>query len=117
MTKENESRLEPYLKKISEQNQEIIELLNRIVFNSNQSNAQADEGKIIVDKMDSLTKREKQVIELIMQGMLNKQMAYELAVSLSTIEAHRSSVMKKMGVKNITQLTQEYMKFKSLRKF
>lgn len=116
MKNERESILEVHLKRIVEQNDTMIELLKVIAGNSS-SHATADEGEIILGKVESLTKRERQILELIMQGMMNKQMAYELSLSLSTIEAHRSGIMKKMGAKNVTQLTKEYMKYQSLIKF
>lgn len=112
MTIEPESILEMYLKKICEQNQTMIDLLNVIAVKSSPKDV---DSKMITEKMDSLTKRERQILELIMQGMMNKQMAYDLSLSLSTIEAHRSGVMKKMEVKNITELTKEYMKYQSLK--
>ncbi len=114
MVSEQSSMTEAYLKKIVEQNDTIIGLLKGIAANSN---VPEDNGQAVKEKMETLTKRERQIMELIMEGMMNKQMAYELAVSLSTIEAHRSSIMKKMEVKNITQLTKEYMKYKSFMKY
>lgn len=109
-----ESMTEVYLKKIVEQNATIIDLLKGIVSKSPDKD---DDIKIIADQMESLTKRERQILELVMQGMMNKQMAYDLSLSLSTIEAHRSGVMKKLEVKNITELTKKYMIFKSLSKY
>ena len=118
MITETESILEPYLKKICEQNEVMIDLLKGLSINARTTiKEQDDEEKTVIAKVESLTKRERQVIELIVEGMLNKQMAYELSLSLSTIEAHRSSIMKKMEAKNVAQLTIEYMKFKSLAKY
>lgn len=109
----HESILEMYLKKICEQNETMIDLLKGIALKNEPKDV---DTKMIAEKMDSLTRRERQILELIMQGMMNKQMAYELSLSLSTIETHRSGVMKKMEVKNITELTKEYMKYQSLMK-
>lgn len=118
MINENESMTEAYLKKIVEQNDAIIGLLQVIADNVKPTTKTEDEeNRLILEKMESLTKRERQILELIMQGMMNKQMAYELQLSLSTIEAHRSGIMKKMDVKNVTQLTKEYMKYQSLMKY
>lgn len=117
MINENEYMTEAYLKKIVEQNDAIIGLLKVIADNVKPTKTEDEENRIVLDKMESLTKRERQILELIMQGMMNKQMAYELQLSLSTIEAHRSGLMKKMDVKNLTQLTKEYMKYQSLMKF
>ncbi len=115
MTNNQESISEAYLKRIIEQNDTMIDLLKVIAGNLS-SPTQGDEDNLVLDKVGRLTKRERQILELIMQGMMNKQMAYELSLSLSTIEAHRSGIMKKMDAKNVAQLTQEYMKFQSLMK-
>ncbi len=57
--------------------------------------------------LKALTKREREVLNLVMQGMKNQQMADELCVSLRTIEVHRSNVMKKLEVKNVAALIQK----------
>lgn len=57
-------------------------------------------------KFQLLTPREKQIMELIVQGLSNKQMAMQLSISTKTIEAHRSKVMGKMQAGSIAELTQ-----------
>ncbi|CAH0535171.1 Response regulator protein TmoT [Vibrio stylophorae] len=54
--------------------------------------------------MQSLTKREKEVLKLLVQGMKNQQMAETLFVSVRTIEVHRSNIMKKLNVNNVAAL-------------
>lgn len=118
MGKKNECVTEGYLEKIFQQNESIIDLLKIIASNTAPTTpTKDDESASIIAGFESLTKRERQVIELVMQGMMNKQMAYELSLSLSTIEAHRSSVMKKMDAKNVAELTRKYMTYQSLRNF
>ncbi len=53
---------------------------------------------------DSLTLREKEVLRCILNGSTNKEIAKDLCVSISTVKAHRSSLMKKLGVNNVTSL-------------
>ncbi len=55
-------------------------------------------------RIDRLSERERQVIDLILEGNLNKQIAHELSISISTVEAHRASIMRKMQAKNLAQL-------------
>ena len=52
----------------------------------------------------SLTAREKQVMSLVVAGLLNKQIAAELGISAKTVENHRARVMEKMGVKGLAEL-------------
>jgi two-component system response regulator DctR len=51
-----------------------------------------------------LTEREREVMQLILVGKLNKQIADELAISMKTVEVHRSRVFDKMGVKSAVEL-------------
>ena len=53
--------------------------------------------------VNSLPPRQRQVLELIAKGLLNKQIAYELGVSEATIKAHVSAVLQKLGVDSRTQ--------------
>jgi len=55
-------------------------------------------------RVDRLTEREKEVMELIVSGMLNKNIATELHISQSTVEAHRSKVMDKMESRTLSDL-------------
>ena len=54
--------------------------------------------------LSTLTPRQLQVFELIVQGKTNKQAARELGGSARTIKAHRQAIMEKMKVQSITQL-------------
>ncbi len=51
-----------------------------------------------------LTKREKQILSLIYEGISNKDIAEQLDKSVRTIETHRFNIMKKLEVNNITEL-------------
>ena len=54
----------------------------------------------------SLTRREAEVLKLVLAGRLNKQIARELGISEKTVKVHRGRVMTKMGVRRVTQLVQ-----------
>ncbi|UTH73376.1 response regulator transcription factor [Chromobacterium sp. IIBBL 290-4] len=51
-----------------------------------------------------LTDREREVMQLVLAGKLNKQIAEELNISMKTVEVHRSRVFEKMGVKSAVEL-------------
>ena len=51
-----------------------------------------------------LSDRERQVMELVVQGKLNKQIASVLDLSHKTIEVHRAHVMEKMGATSLAEL-------------
>jgi len=48
------------------------------------------------ERYDSLTKREREVMNLVVKGLMNKQVGYELDISEITVKAHRGRVMEKM---------------------
>ncbi|MDQ7990715.1 MAG: response regulator transcription factor [Candidatus Dactylopiibacterium sp.] len=60
-------------------------------------------------RIDGLTPREKEVLELIVAGRLNKQIADDLGISIKTVEVHRARVMEKMGVNSLAELVQHVM--------
>ncbi len=55
-------------------------------------------------RCDMLTGRERQVMDLVVQGKLNKQIALVLDLSHKTVEVHRSHVMEKMGAASLAAL-------------
>lgn len=60
--------------------------------------------KAHVDRHATLTPRERQVLRLVAQGRLNKQIAYDLGITEVTVKLHRSSVMRKMQVSTVGEL-------------
>jgi FixJ family two-component response regulator len=63
-----------------------------------------DEIDDIRRRLDTLTPRELDVLRLVITGMLNKQIAYELGTVEKTIKVHRARVMEKMEVQSLAEL-------------
>ena len=55
-------------------------------------------------KLERLTGREQQVLELIVSGRLNKQIADDLSISIKTVEAHRANIMAKLSARSMADL-------------
>jgi len=55
---------------------------------------------------EKLTKREKQIIQLVIDGLSSKEISERLSVSVKTVETHRGNIYKKLNVKNIAELIQ-----------
>ena len=63
--------------------------------------AEKIEAKLL---LDSLTPREFEVMQLVMVGLLNKQIASELAIGEKTVKVHRGRVMQKLGITSVAEL-------------
>lgn len=66
--------------------------------------AEADvETRDLVAKLSTLTPQQVRVLMMLSEGLLNKQIAYELGVSEATVKAHVSAILQKLGVESRTQ--------------
>jgi len=60
-------------------------------------------------QLGQLTQREREVLDLIIAGKLNKQIADVLSISIKTVEVHRARVMEKMGARTLADLVQRVL--------
>ena len=68
------------------------------------SSALKDDEAEIATRVASLTPQQFRVLTMIAEGLLNKQIAYDLGVSEATVKAHMTAIMRKLGVNNRTQV-------------
>ena len=57
----------------------------------------------LIRRLHTLTPQQSRVLTMLAEGLLNKQIAYELGVSEATIKAHVSAILQKLGVESRTQ--------------
>lgn len=62
------------------------------------------EIRILRERLESLTPRAREVLPLIVSGLLNKQVAAEIGTTEATVKVHRSQLMKKMGAESLPEL-------------
>ena len=62
------------------------------------------ERDVVAARMDSLTSRERQVLDLVVKGAANKVVAAELGIGERTVETHRKKIMDKMRAKSLAEL-------------
>ncbi len=74
--------------------------LDRAITAHEASNAERD----AIGRIEKLTGRERQVLDLIVAGRLNKQIADDLDISIKTVEAHRANIMTKLGARTMADL-------------
>ncbi len=63
-------------------------------------------------RLASLTRRERQVLDLVVDGKFNKSIADLLGISTKTVELHRASLMSKLGVRNVPDLVKVYLGYR-----
>jgi FixJ family two-component response regulator len=68
------------------------------------SRQKRDETKSIGDRLATLTNREREVLEYVIAGRLNKQIAASLGTVEKTVKVHRGRMMSKLGVKSVADL-------------
>lgn len=64
---------------------------------------QRDMSEDAVTRLSSLTKQQARILRLICDGKLNKQIAYDLSIAETTVKAHVTAIMRKLGVQSRTQ--------------
>lgn len=84
--------------------QELLDSIHVAIERDAEQRGRASRLAEIQSKVNNLTEREKEVMELIATGMQNKNIASELHISQSTVEAHRSKVMDKMEARTLSDL-------------
>ncbi len=90
--------------------QELLDAIQRALARSQEARAEDAERADIERRLATLTPRERQVLELVVAGLLNKQIAGELGAAEKTIKVHRGRVMKKMqadSVAGLVRMTQK----------
>src|SRR5260370_21695472 len=83
------------------------ELLDAIHVAIKKDSAHRDNERAVAEirsNFDTLTQREREVLELVLAGRLNKQIAGDIGISLATVKAHRGHVMRKMKTQSLTEL-------------
>lgn len=88
--------------------QTLLDAVNRAIAADQAKRGDAHTARENATLYQSLTPRERQVMRSVVQGALNKQIAYELGITEVTVKLHRSSLMKKMRTPFVTHLVRAW---------
>lgn len=83
---------------------ELVVNIERALQLARSSTALSSLRQAAAKRMKSLTLRERQVVEMVVEGNPNKQIAYVLGISQRTVETHRATAMKKVGARTLSEL-------------
>ena len=85
-------------------NQELLDAIQQALERDRTTRDQRAKNEELHTRYDSLTSREREVMTLVIAGLLNKQIAGELGTSETTVKNHRHQVMEKMGADSVAEL-------------
>ena len=84
--------------------QDLLDRINHALEQDKENRSSLARSADVLQRIESLTPREKQVMGLVVDGAANKVIAIDLGLSELTVENHRAKVMEKMGARSVAHL-------------
>lgn len=92
-------------------NEQILELIQRSIARDQEERRRRSSRQLVEEGLQRLTPREREVLQLVVSGRSNKEIARELGIVPKTVEAHRAQVMAKMGVRSLADLVRRFSEY------
>ncbi|MER2606034.1 MAG: response regulator [Siculibacillus sp.] len=83
---------------------ELVERVQAALALEERRQEEASVERAVERRLDSLSTREREVMELMLRGLLNKQIADDLGIAMRTVEVHRARILEKFGVRSAVEL-------------
>ena len=87
----------------------LLEAVNRALARDVRERAERARAEAARGRFATLTEREREVLQHVLQGQLNKQIAWDLGIHERTVKLHRTAITTKVGVQSVTELTQLWL--------
>jgi len=84
----------------------VVALVRECIERDARSRSGQQHRRRCAERLAQLTQREREVLDLVVSGRTNKEIAEGLAISIKTVEAHRAHLMEKLGVGSVAELVQ-----------
>lgn len=84
--------------------QQLLDSINEALRRDAESREASTDKARFDTRRATLTRREREVLDLVVKGMSSKAIAQSLGISFRTVEVHRSRILDKMGVRNVPEL-------------
>lgn len=84
--------------------QDLLDAVNAGLEQAMARQAESEDRRELRHRISSLTNRERQVMDGVVKGLLNKQIGGDLGITEITVKLHRSSLMRKMGLRTVPDL-------------
>lgn len=89
--------------------QDLLDRINQALAWDEEHRSQEDRKRELLERSQSLTPREREVMECVVRGLANKVIAMDLDLSQRTVEIHRARVMEKMRARSLAELVRMSM--------
>tara|TARA_R110002049_G_scaffold4601_5_gene32802 strand:+ start:1110134 stop:1110808 length:675 start_codon:yes stop_codon:yes gene_type:complete len=83
---------------------QLIQRIGEAIAKDAARRSELDEQRVIRDRLGLLTKRESEVLPLVVQGLASKQIGKQLDMGTNTVDVHRSNILKKLNVASSVEL-------------
>ncbi len=84
--------------------QSLLDRLQEVLRKTAECAAQEQSAQGVTARFDALTAREREIFDCIVSGESNKAIAFDLGISVRTVESHRASIMEKLEAKTLVDL-------------